>query len=194
MARWPDPILRRPASEVDPYWFGSSTLKSVCQILQDTAQSEGAVGLAAQQCGLDARIVYVGSPCNLVRSRDTPIVMVNPHIVNRSPETQTRVWDEHCLVLPPTFVATVLRDDWVDVLYWTWQGGKPRQIRLQGEASRCVQHELDHDRGILVTDHVSLEELESDTMRAVERVGHDRRMALAYSRLLDDRDSLVLFG
>jgi peptide deformylase len=181
MGRWPDPLLRRPATEVDPEWFGTSTLSTACQLLQRTAQAEGAVGLAAQQCGLDARILYLEQP--------RQSVLVNPHIIRRSPETQGRVWNERCLVLPPTFIATVVRDDWVDVQYHTWEG-RPRQIRLQGEASRCIQHELDHDRGILVTDHVGLDELESDVMRALERPGHEERMLLAYSRQVDDMESL----
>lgn len=183
MGRWPDPILRRPATEVDSSWFGSSSLQTACDILARTAQAEGAVGLAAQQCGVDARLVYLERTGDLRQS----LVMVNPHIIGRSPESQLRVWEEKCLVLPPTFVATVLRDVWVDIAYTTWQG-QQRKLRLYGEASRCAQHELDHDRGILVTDHVGLEELESDLMRLVERVGHDERMQLAYARLVYDQD------
>ncbi len=185
MGRWPDPILRRPATEVDSCFLGNSILQSACELLQRTAQAEGAVGLAAQQCGVDARLVY------LEQGNRRPLVMVNPHIQGRSPETQVKAWEEHCLVLPPTFVATVLRDEWVDVIYTTWQGQK-REIRLHGEASRCVQHELDHDRGILVTDHVTLEELESDVMRQVERPGHNDRMRLAYARLVDDKYSRLV--
>lgn len=187
MGRWPDPLLRRPATEVDPRWFGTSTLQKACQLLQQTAQAEGAVGLAAQQCGVDARIVYVEQPF--------PQVLINPRIVRRSPEIQGRIWKERCLVLPPTFNATVVRDDWIEVEYdSSWQqqdsrrqrqrrlADRPKTMRLYGEASRCLQHELDHDRGILVTDHVGLDELESDIMRAIERPGHDERMQRAYER------------
>lgn len=187
MAKWPDPILRRPAQPVDSRWFGSDTLLEACQLLQQTAQQEGAVGLAAQQCGVNARLVYVESPNN--RKRDIPLVMINPQIVGRSPETQMCVWEEHCLVLPPTFVATVLRDAWIDVRYRNCQG-QEQTIRFTGEASRCVQHELDHDRGILVTDHVGLEELENDVMRTIERPGHDQRMVLAYARNVESTTNL----
>jgi peptide deformylase len=190
MGRWPDPILRRPAAEVDSRWFGTSSLARACDILQTTAQAEGAVGLAAQQCGVDARLVYLEKGGGgIVGGGGPSLVMVNPHIIGRSPETQLRVWEEQCLVLPPTFRATVLRDAWVDVAYTTWQG-QPRKMRLYGEASRCAQHELDHDRGILVTDHVGLEELESDLMRRVERPGHDERMQLAYARLVYDQETV----
>ena len=134
MGRWPDPILRRPATPVDRRWFGTTTLEQACRLLQQTAQQEGAVGLAAQQCGVDARIVYL-------EKQPKPLLLINPRIVRRSPEESMNCWQEQCLVLPPTFVATVLRDSWVDIQYWT-VSGQSRQMRFHGEAARCVQHEL----------------------------------------------------
>lgn len=131
MGRWPDPILRRPASPVDEGMFGTTTLQSAATLLQQTARREGAVGLAAQQCAVDARLVFV----------EGRGILVNPTIIDRSPETEMRVWQERCLVLPPTFVATVLRDAWVDVEYFTVKGNL-RKMRLYGEVSRCVQHEM----------------------------------------------------
>jgi peptide deformylase len=133
MARWPDPILRRPASPVEAQWYGTDALQRACQLLQQTARREQAVGLAAQQCGINARIVYIEQP--------RPLSLINPHIVKRSPEMDMKVWQEQCLVLPPNFTATVLRDAWVEVQYWNVQGTM-QTIRLQGEASRCVQHEM----------------------------------------------------
>ena len=58
-----------------------------------------------------------------------------------------KVWQEQCLVLPPTFTATVLRDKWVDVQYDSLAALNGKSVqrqtkRLKGEASRCVQHEL----------------------------------------------------
>lgn len=146
MARWPDPILRRPASPVDTSLFGTETLALACRYLEQTARRERAVGLAAQQCGIDARIIFLDGV-----SSSSSLTMINPHITQRSPETQMKVWLEHCLVLPPTFRATVLRDAWVDVNYQDLNGGKWRRVRLKGEAARALQHEYDHDRGILVT-------------------------------------------
>lgn len=210
MAKWPDPILRRPTARVDPkMWQGSSTdrqkLKLAATMLRDTAKFEGAVGLAAQQVGIDANMIYLSSSSD----DDGGWVFINARIVNRSPESDMRVWTEECLVLPPTFKATVLRDDWIDVDYdflydfrsksssnniFVSEDGKlrrsgstsvlvsPMRQRFLGEQSRCLQHELDHDRGILITDHVGLDELESDLMRQLENDGHDQRMALAYSR------------
>jgi peptide deformylase len=182
MGRWPDPILRRPAAIVEDYWFGTQTLKRVSELLAETAQINKAVGLAAQQCGVNARIVYIEEPKR--------ISMVNPQIVGRSEERFMKIWQEFCLVLPPTFIATVLRDAWVDVEYWDWEG-HPNHIRLKGEAARAAQHELDHDRGILTLDHVALEEMENDVMRSIEKDGHDERMGLAYSRYVTEGNSMA---
>jgi len=228
MGRWPDPILRHSANPIDPtIWLGSSInqqkLQRVATMLRDTARREGAVGLAAQQVGIDAKMIYLSSGIvtdstsrGIISRRtknlgmgDTDKVFINPRIVDRSPESNMKVWKEECLVLPPTFRATVLRDDWIDVEYdylyefrptveLTTQVvtpssanifseqelplSIPMQRRFFGEQSRCLQHELDHDRGILITDHVGLDELENDVMRQIEANGHDQRMIQAYSR------------
>lgn len=51
MARWPDPILRRPASAVvmSDMNMNVNYLTSIAQKLKRTARENGAVGLAAQQ-------------------------------------------------------------------------------------------------------------------------------------------------
>ncbi len=49
MGRWPDTILRRPASGIDVLNFGNDNIRSVASKLRRTARENGAVGLAAQQ-------------------------------------------------------------------------------------------------------------------------------------------------
>jgi peptide deformylase len=156
MGRWPDPILRHPAEAVNgDVWFGTDTLLRACQILQKTAVQHRAEGLAAQQCGVDARIVYVNLQASTAPQSQYPLLlrspedkthakflmMINPSIVRRSPENEMTCWTEECLVLPRSFRATLLRDKWVDVHYWTPMG-EPQQARLRGESARCFQHEL----------------------------------------------------
>ena len=174
MGRWPDPILRRPASPVDPSWFGTDALRQTTKLLKQTCRKAKAVGLAAQQCGVDARIVHL----------EPGTCMINPKIVNRSDELEMKVWRERCLVLPPTFVATVLRDSWIDVEYNDWQGNV-HKTRLRGELARAAQHEMDHDRGILILDHVGADEMENAQMWDIEKEGHNMRMALAYARTME---------
>jgi peptide deformylase len=182
MGRWPDPILRRSAKPVEEKWYETESLQRVAQLLTKAATDNKAVGLAAQQCGVDARMVYLESPRK-------NFVMINPSIVQRSPEADMKVWSEFCLVLPPKFRATVLRDAWIDVEYHDVYGTL-HSTRLKGETARAAQHELDHDRGILTLDHIDLQEMENDVMRSIERQGHDGRQDLAFTRAVDDRSTI----
>jgi peptide deformylase len=245
MGRWPDPILRMPSSNIplsafrDNYRLGQ--LRSVASALRNTALREGAVGLAAQQCGLGVSLIYIDgvngggvknsdnasrdstghpdasgvhesrggvsgegkspdrfsalSARSLRRSKrengENGIFLANPRIIHRSPESDMLVWTEQCLVLPPEFRASLLRDAEVVVEYESLDdvdAGQTKQIKLRGELARCAQHEMDHDRGILIVDHVTLDELLSvdgkPIMAEIEnRDGlHARRMQQAYSR------------
>ena len=113
------------------------------------------------------------------------LFLCNPRIIKRSPEVEMNVWTEECLVLPPTFTATTLRDSSITVQYEDLEGGTNVKT-LKGELARALQHEMDHDRGILILDHVDLESLESSAMKEIEKDGHEQRMTLAYSRYIDD--------
>ena len=175
MARYPDPILRRPAKEIDSKWFGTDELYDLAYALQMTARKNGAVGLAAQQCGVDARMVYLDNNNN-------GRFLLNPHIIQRSSELQMRVWTEHCLVLPPWIDITTLRDATITVQYQTLKGKKQTKI-FTGESARALQHEMDHDRGILILDHVpTLQDLPGDWIQDIERDGFDQRQSIAYDR------------
>ena len=63
--------------------------------------------------------------------------------------------------------------------------GRRNWSRYGGELSRVFQHEFDHDRGILLLDHISLDEMDS-RMRNIETKGHDERTILAFSRFLSE--------
>jgi len=198
MGRWPDPILRRPASPIPLETIKDKNVNYVLDIanaLRRTARKNGAVGLAAQQCGIDLSMIFLDDPKLLSnnifsgKSINTGgTFLVNPRIIARSSELEMKVWNEQCLVLPPTFRATVLRDAVVNVQYENLKGER-NEITLTGELARALQHELDHDRGILILDHVGLNELENGFMRRIEERGHDERQVLAYSRFVSDPNS-----
>ena len=278
MGKWPDPILRIPSSPIPSSTFQNKSqlqmLQSVADTLRNTARNEGAVGLAAQQCGIDASLIFVDGvvladtasssssasssasdasqlggifgqsnwrnskkqltgegvlpvavdnysllPTRRVRKQQPPkseqgIFLVNPRIIHRSPESEMLVWTEECLVLPPEFRATLLRDAEITIEYETLTTGtttaaagssgteecsscgETKQITLRGELARCAQHEMDHDRGVLIVDHVGMEELLSingqSVMEDVENSDgrHAERMQRAYAR--DVADSVLL--
>lgn len=217
MGRWPDPALRRAAARIPESVFQSTNnellqLQSVASALKNTARKEGAVGLAAQQCGVDISLIFIdgvrerqldGNSMKTLRGEGKSsrnknqdgIFLVNPRIIKRSPESEMLVWTEECLVLPPEFRATLLRDASVTIEYEALGAddcGITKQITLNGELARCAQHEMDHDRGVLIVDHVSLAELlsinDDDFMASIEDADglHEARIQRAYERYVSD--------
>jgi len=178
MAQWPDPILRVSANAVEKDLFGTPQLQVLAQALCNTCRDAGAVGLAAQQCGVDASLIF------LEDQTKTGIILINPRFVHRSPEIEMRVWTEECLVLPPWFRATVLRDAAVIVEAENLEG-QTQHYLFKGELARAVQHECQHDQGILIIDHVA--DLEDDPfvtlqMLKLEMPLHYDRQELAFAR------------
>jgi len=171
VARYPDPILRRCASQVPEGMFGSETLKKAASLLKSTAQGINAVGLTAQQCAVDASIVYL---------TDDDTTMVNPQIIGRSPEPLMVAWEEYCLVFPSDLRVNLLRDSVVTVEFKTLEG-ETLERRFEGEKARAVQHELDHDRGILFIDHSELADLPS-SISTLEEGEHSIRQSKAFDR------------
>ena len=199
MGRWPDLTLRTPSSNIPLSIFQNEKqleeLYLVATALRNTAREEGAVGLAAQQCGIDASLIFIDNVNN-----KEGIFLVNPRIIQRSPESEMLVWTEECLVLPPQFRATLLRDAKVTIEYESLElescGVITKQITLNGELARCCQHEMDHDRGVLITDHVPLDELlaidGNNFMAEIEDSDgkHSKRMEASYSRYVSESSLL----
>ena len=151
MAKYPDPMLRMSARPVEDSMFHKSELQLFTEALKTTAATEEAVGLAASQLGVDARIIVL-DPTISERT-----VFINPKIVERSSESNMRWWRERCLVLPPDVLVTLLRDASIKVEASDINGKAFSQI-MEGEAARAFQHELDHLNGVLIIDHALEEE------------------------------------
>lgn len=151
MAKYPDPMLRMSARPVEDSMFHKSELQLFTEALKTTAATEGAVGLAASQLGVDARIIVL-DPTISERT-----IFINPTIIERSSESNMRWWRERCLVLPPDVLVTLLRDARIKVEASDINGNVFSQI-MEGEAARAFQHELDHLNGVLIIDHALEEE------------------------------------
>jgi hypothetical protein len=63
MGRWPDPILRISSTPISFTVFQNQDqlkqIRTVANALRNTARMEGAVGLAAQQCGVGISLIYI---------------------------------------------------------------------------------------------------------------------------------------
>lgn len=104
-----------------------------------------AIGIAAPQVGVNRRIIAL----NLDYPRYTELVMINPTIIRRG-STIVNKFREGCLSLPSQYVAKK-RNEIVTVEYHDINGVQYQRM-FRGLMSICVQHEIDHLNGILMTD------------------------------------------
>jgi peptide deformylase len=138
---YPDPILQERAKEVKDF---SKIHHLVEKMLKAMLDEEG-LGLAANQIGVASQVLVGRS-----EKQDSPIILVNPIIVNAKGED---VMGEGCLSVPEVTVeiprAEVLLVRGFDA------DGKEIEYKVEGLAARMVQHEIDHLNGVLILDYLS---------------------------------------
>ena len=139
----PDPVLRETCAPVTAF---DPALSDLAQDMLDTMYAAPGRGLAAPQVGVLARVFVMDATW---KSGDpTPIVFVNPVIETVADRMATM--DEGCLSIPDQLVS-VTRPDGV-ALRWQDVTGRSCSGAFSGFAAACVQHEIDHLNGVLITD------------------------------------------
>jgi peptide deformylase len=118
------------------------SLEPVIQDLHDTlmdARAKYGAGraIAAPQIGVMKRLIYMNI--------DEPMEFINPAITSRSPEMM-EVWDD-CLCFPDLLVR-VLRHKTGQITYRD-KGWGEHTMKLEGDMSELLQHEVDHLDGVL---------------------------------------------
>lgn len=105
-------------------------------------------GIAASQLGEMVRVVFLSA-----RVTGSELVMVNPKVTWRSPET-VQVWDS-CLCFLSIFMK-VERHKMIVVEYFDLEGVKHTlEAGEERDLSELLQHELDHLDGVLCLDRIS---------------------------------------
>ncbi|MCF6371161.1 peptide deformylase [Rhizobium halophilum] len=140
----PHPSLRAISSPVTV--FGDD-LVTFASVMFEMMRKRGGVGLAANQVGIRKRVVVVDLSKHM-RS-EPPIVLVNPVIVKRSLKKAT--FTEGCLSLPGVMME-VSRPSKVTVIY-SDVSGVETAIKAEGILAACLQHEIDHLDGVLISDY-----------------------------------------
>jgi peptide deformylase len=145
-------VLRQQAQPIDlPL---SAVLQELIDGLLQTADAANGVGIAAPQVANSCRLMIVAarpSPRYPQAPTMVPVAMINPQLLDRSPE-QVMGW-EGCLSVPGQR-GLVARAQWVDVEY-TDRDGQRHQERLTDFVARIFQHEYDHLEGILFVDRIT---------------------------------------
>jgi peptide deformylase len=137
------PILKKEIAPVDVELIGES-LKELSERLHATRRAYHAVGLAANQVGIKARMFVMGNAA-------LEFTCINPEIIEAS-ETEIAA-DEGCLTFP-SLRLKVKRAAEVKVRYID-ENLEQKEHVFKGLFARCFQHELDHLNGVTFDTKVS---------------------------------------
>ncbi len=145
------PVLRSPAAKVE--LPASSFVRSLIGDMMATLREANGVGIAAPQVYESLALFIVASRPN-PRYPDAPamepLAVINPEIVDRSPE-RTKAW-EGCLSIPG-IRGEVPRHDRISVRFQTVEGERIER-ELTGFLARIFQHEHDHLEGLFFLDRI----------------------------------------
>jgi len=142
----PDPRLK---INTEPVVVIDDELRRFVEDMQETMYAADGIGLAAPQVG-DRRSIIVLDVTKRDEGRQ-PLCLINPEIVWNSDEQ--RMHQEGCLSLPEYF-ADVKRPVSIRVKYLD-KNGASQKLKADGMLATCIQHEMDHLKGVLFVDHIS---------------------------------------
>lgn len=144
--KFPDSTLRQQIKEFD---FSNTTIDTV-QLEKDMLEfmySNNAIGLAANQIGLDIRVFVMGHKDNPDKGK----AFFNPVVV-KCTESIAEM-EEGCLSFPSIYVK--VKRPTAIIAKWQNSKGEWEEGEFRGYDCKCFLHELDHLEGIVFKDRVS---------------------------------------
>jgi len=125
-------------------------------MLQSMYSAKG-IGLAGPQVGISKDLLVID--INFEDSAAEPLILINPEITAFGSTLNT--YEEGCLSIPGVYL-NVVRPSTIKLKFRD-EMGRPRKMNADGLLARCIQHEVDHLKGILFVDRVtSKEELKKE--------------------------------
>jgi peptide deformylase len=133
--------IAQPVAEI------TDEIRQLAADMLETMYAAPGIGLAATQVDRHLRMVVI----DVSEDKSEPLVLVNPEIIEKA-GIQTH--EEGCLSVPGIY-AKVKRADQVMVKYQDLDG-QWQELQAEGLLAVCIQHELDHLKGIVFLDHLSV--------------------------------------
>jgi peptide deformylase len=138
---WPDPALRKLCKEVKVV---DDNIRSLLDQMHALMLVNKGVGLAANQVGLDLRLIVAGL------DNEKVFKLVNPKIIRQEGHLD---FLEGCLSFPGVEVKVPrAKKIWISALD---EKGQPLEMEVQGIWAVVFQHEIDHVDGIVFFDRLS---------------------------------------
>lgn len=149
--KYPDPFLKKKTQSVNTI---DSGIKKLIDDMAETMYFAKGIGLAANQVGIDKRVIVLDVPDEDDRKDykkgENLIAIINPEIIEQDGEIN---YEEGCLSVPG-FNADVKRFASVKVIGLD-KDGKILEIDAHGLFAIALQHEVDHLNGMLFIDRLS---------------------------------------
>lgn len=148
-----NPVLRKKCQEVKEQDISSGKYKKLIADMIDTMRDAKGVGLAANQVGVDLKLIVLECAANprYPGAEAVPLaVYFNPRITGRSGQGE-RAW-EGCLSIPG-YRGVVARSREITFEAVTPEGRKVRET-VKGFHARIIQHEVDHVEGCVYMDRM----------------------------------------
>ncbi|WP_304166063.1 peptide deformylase [Phenylobacterium aquaticum] len=160
----PDPVLKQVSQPVERV---DDDLRALMDDMLETMYDAPGIGLAAIQIGVAKQVIVM----DLAGPDEPkqPRYFVNPQILTTSDDTLP--YEEGCLSVPDIY-DEVERPSKVTLKYLNYQGEEVVE-EAEGLYAVCIQHEMDHLKGVLFIDYLS--RLKRD--RAVAKVKKQARAA-----------------
>ncbi len=127
------------------------TRKLAKEMLQSMYSAKG-IGLAAPQVGISKELLVID--INFEDSASEPLILINPEITAFGSTLNS--YEEGCLSIPGVYL-NVIRPSTIKLKFRD-EMGRPRKMNADGLLARCIQHEVDHLRGVLFVDRVTSNE------------------------------------
>jgi len=162
----PNPILKKvskPVAEV------TDQTRALMDDMLETMYAAPGIGLAAIQIGEPLNVIVM----DLAREGEAaqPKYFVNPEILEEVEDTQP--YNEGCLSIPDVF-EDIDRPERVQITYLDYNGERVTEW-AEGLYAVCIQHEMDHLKGVVFIDYLS--RLKRD--RAVKKVQKSEKLKAA---------------
>ena len=142
----PNKLLRQVSQPVDEV---NKEIQKLMDDMLETMYSANGIGLAAIQIGVPKNLIVIDLLTK--EKKKEPMFFVNPEILKKS--SKMSKYEEGCLSIPNLF-AEVKRPSECEIEYLDYEGNK-KSLKATGLLATCIQHEIDHLKGILFIDYLS---------------------------------------
>lgn len=133
--------IAKPVSEV------TAATRKLISDMAETMYSAPGVGLASTQVDVHQQIIVI----DISETHDQLLALINPELVASSGEAKR---EEGCLSVPGIY-ENVCRAERIIVNALDARG-KPFTLETDGFLATCVQHEMDHLKGKVFVEYLSL--------------------------------------